>query len=64
MTQRAPLTADELEAIRAYAKKHGSTWKSKLSDDWMRARAEATLHRLRNTHGPSWLVEFKLPKED
>ncbi|MDX0267670.1 hypothetical protein GOC13_07485 [Sinorhizobium meliloti] len=57
------LTPEQLEAIRAYAKQHGRKWKDQLNNDWMYARTIGTLQQLRNTHGPSWLVDFKLPKE-
>lgn len=59
-----PLTPDELAAITAFAKEHGRTWKADLRDLWMRAAAPATLHRLRNTHGPSWLESFQIPKSN
>lgn len=60
----APLTSDELDAIAQFANEHGRTWKAELRDLWMRAAAPPTLHRLRNTHGPSWLVAFRLPNRD
>ena len=76
MTNYRPLTAQELEALQTFAKEQGRTWKSKLSDTyWYNARIweewngmECSkdkgylLHSLRNTHGPSWLADFKLPK--
>lgn len=60
----APLTPDELAAVVEFANTHGRTWKADLRDLWMRAAAPATLHRLRNTHGPSWLASFKLSKSN
>ena len=59
-----PLTDDEMAAITEFAQVHGRTWKAKLRDLWMRAAAPATLHRLRNTHGPAWLATFKLPESN
>jgi hypothetical protein len=62
----APLTAGEVAALQGYAAKHGRTWKSKLRDAWMGGRVDegGTLRRLRNTHGPSWLVGYRLPKAE
>lgn len=58
---RADLTEEQHAALAAYAAKHGRYWKRALGDEWMRASAPAILHRLRNTHGPAWLVSYKLP---
>lgn len=55
-----PLTPDQIAAIRRYAGAHGRTWKSKLQDDWFHARTSGEMQTLRNTHGPSWLVSFRL----
>ena len=55
-----PLTADELAAVRAYAAKHGRTWKSHLREAWMTASERGTMHALRNSHGPRWLITFRL----
>jgi len=56
------LTTDELNALRKYASIHGRNWKSALRDQWERASAIGPLHALRNSHGPTWLVRFRLPK--
>ena len=69
------LTPDELEAITEFAKEEGRKWKATLSDTyWYNARIWYSrkdpfnpyrghlLHGLRNSHGPSWLDGFKLPK--
>lgn len=50
----------EKMAVLAFAKQHGRIWKARLSELWVRAAAEPTLHRLRNTHGPDWLRTFSL----
>ena len=55
-----PLTADEVAALTRYAAEKGRTWKSSLRHDWMTAALTGPLHALRNSHGPSWLVEVKL----
>lgn len=57
-----PLTEEELAAVIKYAKANGRSWKNKLRSDWMNCRTEGVLHRLRNTHGPSWLAKFRLPE--
>ena len=57
------LDAETLAALRDFAKREGRTWKSILNNHWMKASLPGILHRLRNTHGPEWLAEYKLPKE-
>ena len=55
------LTANQLQAIRIFAKTHGRRWKAQLRDRWEHeSGANPELLSLRNTHGPSWLVKFKL----
>ena len=59
------LTHDEQAALRAYAVKHGRRWKSILGDVWMAGPPHddgGILRRLRNTHGPTWLQSYRLPK--
>ncbi len=55
-----PLMLAQVEALRAYARRHGRSWKTELRAEWMRASAEALLHGLRNSHGPSWLKGYAL----
>jgi len=55
-----PLMLAQVEALRAYARRHGRTWKAELGAEWMRASAEPLLHGLRNSHGPSWLKGYAL----
>jgi hypothetical protein len=56
-----PLTPEELQALKSYAAYAGRTWKAELRHAWMHASMPGLLHKLRNSHGPSWLVQFKLP---
>jgi hypothetical protein len=56
------LTPDQLAAIVAYAAYHGRAWKMALRGDWLTSQTSGHLQTLRNTHGPSWLTSFKLPK--
>ena len=76
MTNYRTLTAEEIAALRSFAAEYGRKWKSVLSDTyWYNARLfyargnyddsrpGSLLHGLRNSHGPSWLAGFKLPKE-
>lgn len=71
-----PLTTEEIAALQAFAKEYGRTWKHVLNETyWYNARLfyargnyddsrpGSLLHGLRNSHGPSWLDRFKLPKE-
>jgi hypothetical protein len=60
--QYAPLTEEQLAAVQAYAVENGRRWKNSLLLDWYHARRPGHLHALRNSHGPSWLYAFKLPK--
>ena len=63
MAKYAELTQEETDALVAFAKGRGRFWKRELQNQWMYALATPVLHRLRNTHGPSWLVKYRLPKE-
>ncbi|HCL65533.1 MAG TPA: hypothetical protein DIC56_11975 [Rhizobium sp.] len=60
-----PLTEEEVNALQDYAARHGRSWKRILNNAWM---GEAPyddggiLRRLRNTHGPTWLDRYRLPK--
>lgn len=62
------ITPAQTAALIWFAEKHGRTWKSKLRDMWthgahigVSADAEAEVYALRNTHGPSWLVNYQPP---
>ncbi|SCB37455.1 hypothetical protein [Rhizobium hainanense] len=60
-------THDEQAALRAYAVRHGRRWKSILGNVWMGGPPHddgGILRRLRNTHGPTWLQSYRLPKAD
>lgn len=60
-----PLTAEQEAALQAYAVRHGRRWKSMLNHVWMGGAPYddgGTLRGLRNTHGPSWLQSYRLPK--
>lgn len=59
------LTTEQLTAIRDFARVHGRNWKSILRTAWMTGdyygRDDANfLQQIRNTFGPSWLVNFRL----
>ncbi len=65
-----PLTADELAQIVEFAAIEGARWKAILQrESWWRGiptraangREYPALCGLRNSHGPSWLLAFKLP---
>lgn len=71
MTQR-PLEADELAALKAFAAEYGREWKQYLMAAWLssahRGRAmggkdTGILRGIRNTFGPSWLVDFRFPDD-
>ncbi|WP_435170312.1 hypothetical protein [Falsirhodobacter sp. 1013] len=58
----ADISAEQIAALHAYAARYGADWKHYLVIEWQCATAPALLHRLRNTHGPSWLEGFTLPQ--
>lgn len=61
MKKYAPLTPEQVLAVQQFAAKHGRTWKQALRDAWMAASEPGELQALRNSHGPTWLLNFKLP---
>lgn len=60
---RRYLNDEEREALHAYARENGRTWKAKLRQSWENGTATEALQRLRNASyfGPSGLQKFKLP---
>ncbi len=59
------LTTEQHEALQAYAAKHGRRWKNILNNAWMGGPPYddgGILRGLRNSHGPSWLVSYRLRK--
>ncbi|MBP1847547.1 hypothetical protein J2046_005831 [Rhizobium petrolearium] len=60
-----PLTEEEVNALQDYAARHGRSWKRILNNAWMGEAPHddgGILRRLRNTHGPTWLDRYRLPK--
>ena len=60
MNARISLTQEQQDALQQYANAHGRGWKSRLNADWARGGSNwpgpyHLLHRVRNSHGPSWL---------
>lgn len=64
--ERLPLLNPEQEAaLQAYAARHGRRWKSILNDVWMGGAPHddgGILRGLRNSHGPTWLQSYRLPR--
>lgn len=64
--QRLPtLSTDQEAALLAYAARRGRRWKSILNNVWMGGAPHddgGILRGLRNTHGPTWLQSYRLPK--
>lgn len=62
------LTSERLNALKLFAKREGRYWKEALRLCWQNGNYEghndisAELQQVRNIHGPSWLVRFRLPK--
>lgn len=60
-----PLTEQEQAALQDYAARHGRSWKRILNNVWMGEApddAGQVLRSLRNTRGPTWLDQCRLPK--
>ena len=55
-----PLMVAQVEALRAYARDHGHSWRTELRAEWIRASAGPLLRSLHNSHGPSWLKGYAL----
>jgi len=59
------LTPELEAALQAYAARHGRRWKSILNNAWMGGPPYddgGLLCGLRNSHGPTWLQSYWLPK--
>jgi hypothetical protein len=63
-------SAEQVGALRRFAKLHGRMWKGQLRLCWESAyypgastRDATLLQQVRNLHGPSWLVRWKFPEE-
>ena len=62
-------TAEQIEALKKFARINGRTWKSCLRHAWETGRYadhgaagySNLLQQVRNNLGPSWLVRFQLP---
>lgn len=50
-------TKEERAALERYAFTHGGRWKRQLLDDWTNGRATGELQVIRNSRGPSWLLQ-------
>ena len=57
------LSAEQIEALRAYRDPHGRRWKSRLLVEWHSSTGDEgpELRQVRNTLGPSWLLTDRLP---
>jgi len=61
----SPLTGQEEAALQDYAARHGRSCKGILNCGWMGEPPcddGQVLRKLRNTHGPTWLDRYRLPK--
>jgi hypothetical protein len=59
-----PPNAEQLEALRDFAARHGRKWKAELRDCCMTGiypgdADSRALQQVRNQLGPSWLVKFR-----
>lgn len=59
------LDQEELDALKAFAARHGRNWKSVLREAWMNASEPGILQQLRNDRGfgPSGLIAFRFETE-
>jgi hypothetical protein len=67
--RKPTLSTHELQAVHAWALRHGRTWKDKLREAWYSGNYNGfedygTLQSIRNNpaFGPEWLNAFKLEK--
>jgi len=60
---------EQMDALRAFARANGRTWKAALRDLWMNGvynyavmgdADSACLQQIRNTFEPTWLCRFRL----
>jgi hypothetical protein len=61
------LTQEQLAALISFAKDNGRNWKTELRHSWMTCNYTGRddghlLQQIRNRFGPTWLVNFRLPK--
>lgn len=59
------ITHSQAQALLAYARANGRTWKAKLREDWLSARCPEglDLRALRNNDGPSFLEAVRIDKQ-
>ena len=57
------LSEEQIDALRAYRDQHGRRWKSRLLSEWLSSTGDEgpELRQVRNTFGPSWLLNYRLP---
>jgi hypothetical protein len=60
----ATLTAEQWQALQAFAKKHGRTWKHQLMELWQSGRDIGYLRQIRNTIGPRGLATIRLEEKE
>jgi hypothetical protein len=64
------ISADQLAALRTFAKANGRSWKSKLNHAWSTGRYDdysgtddyGSLQQIRNRFGPAWLSRFSFDR--
>ena len=61
-------SAEQIEALTQFAAVHGRNWKSVLRNAWMDGDYQGfenshLLQQVRNTFGPSFLIGFRLDKD-
>lgn len=62
------MNAEQLAALKRFAKSHGKGWKHRLKDVWFVRGAERgipdapLLRQIRNQFGPEWLDNLELEK--
>ena len=67
---KAEPNAEQWQAVKAFAAKHGRNWKAALRAEWMDAcqgitdpDQQALLQQVRNQLGPRWLASVRLKEE-
>ena len=52
-------TQDQMDELRAFAKKHGNNWKMALHHAWFWGTAPALLQQIKDELGVVWLARFR-----
>lgn len=58
------LTPAEMFELSEFAAWHGERWKMHLLSQWQDKKSSRILMRLKESHGPAWLNDFRLSQDN